>query len=190
MPPPTPDDDPALPPPNRAPRPLTGRQAEAYHRMADAMRRLEWDIANRLWQGEGLPEAWARIAAEEGPGPRQRTTLWVDDRVLRFFRSTGKGWHGRMNDVLVAFVNARLSRAIRARERFDPRAHAREERLDGPPPPPGWSAWEQAMIDAIAEGRNPPPEPAPDRSDPATRRWLIAQKRQALEAAIRRRDGG
>jgi uncharacterized protein (DUF4415 family) len=177
------DHDPAPPPP----RPLTGRQAEAYHRMADAMRRLEWDIANRLWQGEGLPEGWARIAAEEGPGPRRRTTLWVDERVLRFFRTTGKGWHGRMNDVLVAFVNARLSGAIRTRERFDPRAHAREERLDGPPPPPGWSAWEEAMEDAIAEGRDPPPEPGPDMTDPQTRLWVLRRRREALEARQRER---
>lgn len=171
-------------------RPMGPRQAMAYHRAADALRRLEWDIAHSLWQGEGWPDEWTRIAGDEGPGPKEKLTLWVDAATLRFFRATGKGWHTRMNNVLVAYANARLSGALRVRERFDPEAHAEAEGLTGAPPPPGWSEWEAEMIRAVAQGQEPPPEPAPDRSDPATRRWLIAQKRQALEAAIRRRDGG
>jgi hypothetical protein len=112
-------------------------EGAAYHALADAMRRLEWDLHNLVWRGGGLPPEWAEIAEDAGPGPKTRVTLWVDARAARFFRTTGKGWQTRMNDVLTAFVNARVAGALKGPEHFDLKRIGRGERRAPDPPRTG-----------------------------------------------------
>lgn len=115
---------------------FTRAEGEAYFRLSDVMRKLEWEIHHKFWRGEGLPKEWHDIAIEQGPGPKTKVSLYVDARVLKFFRATGKGWQGRVNLVLEAYVLARAASAVRGVERFDLRRSAEKERVDGPPP--GW----------------------------------------------------
>lgn len=128
-------------------------EGAAYHALADAMRRLEWDIHHTLWRGRGLPPEWTEIAENPGPGPKERLTLRVDRRAVQFFRATGRGWQTRMNDVLTAFVNARIAGVVRGADRFDLAASAEDLGLG--PARPGWGdslrqeARERAEEDAL-----------------------------------------
>jgi uncharacterized protein (DUF4415 family) len=115
---------------------FTKAEGEAYYRFSDVMRRLEWEIHHKFWRGEGLPKEWHDIAIEKGDGPKEKVSLYVDKRVLKFFRATGKGWQGRMNLVLQAYALARASGAVKGVERFDLARSAEKEMLEGPPP--GW----------------------------------------------------
>ncbi len=151
---------------------FTRAEGAAYYRFADMMRKLEWEIHHKFWRGEGLPEAWHEIATDHGPGPKERITLWVDKRTVKFFRATGKGWQTRMNLVLVAYAEARASGAVKGAERFRLDKSAEQREVDGPPP--GWGqtkADEEEMAAFFAardaersppEAPEPTPEPIPD----------------------------
>ncbi len=150
---------------------FTRAEGAAYYRFSDMMRKLEWEIHHKFWRGEGLPEAWHEIATDHGPGPKERITLWVDKRTVKFFRATGKGWQTRMNLVLVAYAEARASGAVKGAERFRLDKSAEKHHVDGPPP-----AWGQTRADEeemaafaaarVAEYAVPDPCTHPD-ADPA-----------------------
>lgn len=165
---------------------FTRAEGAAYYRFADMMRKLEWDIHHKFWRGEGLPEAWHEIATDHGPGPKERITLWVDKRTVKFFRATGKGWQTRMNLVLVAYAEARASGAVKGAERFRLDKSAEKHEVDGPPP--GWghtkaeeeafeAQWDaaceratQAQAEAAARAAaeaEAPPEIAPEAAETA-----------------------
>ena len=126
-------------------------EGAAYYAMADAMRRLEWDLHNITWRGLGLPPGWADIATDYGPGPKARLTLWVDRRAVQFFRATGKGWQTRMNDVLTAFVNARLAGVLKGPEHFDLKTSASNNHVPPDRPGPGFTAQEEVDDRALEE---------------------------------------
>lgn len=111
-------------------------EGAAYYALADVMRRLEWDIHHTLWRGRGLPPEWTEIAENPGPGPKERLTLRVDRRAVQFFRATGQGWQTRMNDVLTAYVNARIAGIVRGAEQFNLAASAEEQGVG--PGRPDW----------------------------------------------------
>ncbi len=127
---------------------FTRAEGAAYYRFADMMRKLEWEIHHKFWRGEGLPEAWHEIATDHGPGPKERITLWVDKRTVKFFRATGKGWQTRMNLVLVAYAEARASGAVKGAERFRLDKSAEKHEVDGPPPGWGHTKAEEEAFEA------------------------------------------
>lgn len=51
------------------------KQRMNYHYMADAMRRLEWDLHQKILREGRIPEAWHAIAAERDEPERIRITL-------------------------------------------------------------------------------------------------------------------
>ncbi len=59
---------------------------------------------------EGVPEDWvsrAHAAARLMQRPKEnkrQVTMRFDADVLEFFKSTGRGWQGRMNAVLRSFI--------------------------------------------------------------------------------------
>jgi len=56
---------------------------------------------------EALPQVVAAFRRRRGPGrkPRkQQITLRLDPDIIAFFRSTGRGWQTRINEVLRAHV--------------------------------------------------------------------------------------
>jgi uncharacterized protein (DUF4415 family) len=167
---------------------LTKAEGEAYYRLADVMRKLEWEIHHKFWRGEGLPKEWHDIAIEKGPGPKEKVSLYVDRRVLKFFRATGQGWQGRVNLVLEAYALARASGAVRGVERFDLARSAERNRLDGPPP--GWGQerkeeadWEDGTTLRRLTGEEPdtpwiPPDETPEeRRDRETYARRVEQAR-------------
>lgn len=102
---------------------LSGRKLEYYYFMSVAQKRVEWEIANTLWRGWGLPAEWHEIALAPKEGRREKVTLYLDANVMRFFRLMGRGVHPRINDVLKIWMYGRLLRLIHgpeANELFGP----------------------------------------------------------------------
>lgn len=93
-----------------------GKAAAHYHYMADAMRRLEWDLHHVIEATGRIPAAWHEIAQEEGRVGTERVALRLDRDVLRFFRSMGLGYGPRINRVLRSYMHARLAGVIRGAE--------------------------------------------------------------------------
>lgn len=92
---------------------LRGKKAEHYHYMADAMRRLEWDLHRKIEATGRIPVEWHEIAQEEGRVGTECTSLRLDRDVLRFFKSMGLGYGPRINRVLRTYMHARLAGVIR-----------------------------------------------------------------------------
>lgn len=112
-----------------------------YHYMADVMRRLEWDLHQKILTEGRVPDAWHELARERGSGKKVRVTLMIEEDVLRFFRSLGEGYGPRMNRVLAGFMHARLAGVLEGGETMDYFARRREAELDGPKP--GWGATQK-----------------------------------------------
>ncbi|MFV0336270.1 MAG: BrnA antitoxin family protein [Tropicimonas sp.] len=107
-----------------------------YHYMADAMRRLEWDLHQRILTEGRVPDAWHEIAAERTERAKERVTIRLDGDVVKFFRDMGPGWQPRLNEVLRSFMHARLAGLLRGAETMDYLKRREEEGLDGKKP--GW----------------------------------------------------
>lgn len=90
-----------------------------YHYMADAMRRLEWDLHNHIEATSRVPTEWHEIAARAHDQPTERVTVRIDRDVLRFFRSMGAGYGPRLNEVLRSYMHARLAGVIKGAECVD-----------------------------------------------------------------------
>jgi len=92
---------------------MTARARASYYYMAEAMRRLEWDLHHRIEATGRIPEAWHEIAQRVEPQPTERVTLRLDRDVVKFFRSMGTGYGPRINDVLRSYMHARIAGVIR-----------------------------------------------------------------------------
>ena len=73
--------------------------------------KTDWSALERSAPYEGPQEfevdwSGARIGT---PEPKQAISLRVDPEVLDFFKSGGKGYQTRMNAVLRAYMDAKLS---------------------------------------------------------------------------------
>ncbi len=95
---------------------MRGKAAVHYHYMADAMRRLEWDLHHRIEVTGRIPVEWHEIAREEPRGGTERVSLRLDKDVVKFFRSMGLGYGPRINRVLRSYMHARLAGVIRGAE--------------------------------------------------------------------------
>lgn len=98
---------------------MTPKQRENYHYMADAMRRLEWDLHNHIEATSHVPTEWHEMARAKHPQPTERVTVRIDRDVLRFFRSMGAGYGPRLNEVLRSYMHARLAGVLRGAETVD-----------------------------------------------------------------------
>lgn len=100
------------------PKPLS-KSARAHHfYMAEAMKRLEWDLQNHLMDERRIPAAWHDIATRK-TSPRRQITLRLDEDVVKFFKSAGPGYQARMNDVLRAFMHLKLGGFLHGDETID-----------------------------------------------------------------------
>ncbi len=77
--------------------------------MLDAMARLEWDMHHEIGVRQRIPRAWRDIWAERAEHRKKRITIGIDENVLKFFKSMGTGYQTRINEVLLAFMYARLA---------------------------------------------------------------------------------
>ena len=101
---------------------MTKTQTGYLNQMIAAMQRFEWDMHSPIAQAGRIPSAWRGIW-ERRTAKKQRVSLWVNADVVKFFRSLGPGYGPRMNDVLHAFMMARLAGLIQGE---DLHAEARE----------------------------------------------------------------
>lgn len=127
---------------------MKGKAAAHYHYMADAMRRLEWDLHHKIEATGRIPPEWHEIAQEEGRVGTERVAIRLDRDVVRFFRSMGLGYGPRINRVLRSYMHARLAGVIRGAET----APAFRLRMEGERP-----MWGET---AAAMGEGPGPDAA------------------------------
>lgn len=85
---------------------------EHYNYFIDVMTDLEWDLAQPLLERGRIPPLWHDIAKARLPKKKVKVTLAVEEDVLKFFRSMGRGYQPRMNDVLRAWMHGRLADLI------------------------------------------------------------------------------
>ncbi|HMO07726.1 MAG TPA: BrnA antitoxin family protein [Paracoccaceae bacterium] len=97
----------------------TAKSRTNYHYMADAMRRLEWDLHHHIEATSRIPTEWHDIARRRHPQPTERVTVRLDRDVVRFFRSMGAGYGPRINEVLRSYMHARLAGVLKGAETED-----------------------------------------------------------------------
>jgi len=122
-------------------KPLTKSQREHHHYLTDLMARVEFDMHHRIWIKERVPRDWARIAEETSP-VKKRVTIRLDADVVTFFRKMGTGYGPRMNDVLRAFMHAKLMGLFQGDETID---QFREQEEQGPHERPDWGETERKI---------------------------------------------
>ena len=88
---------------------MTKTERINHHYMMDALRRLEWDMANEVVRQQRIPADWHRISLDRGRKAKVRVTMGLEEDVVRFFKSMGRGYQERMNDVRRAFRHATLA---------------------------------------------------------------------------------
>lgn len=98
---------------------MTARARASYYYMAEAMRRLEWDLHHTIEATGRIPEEWHEIAQQANRQPTERVTLRLDRDVVKFFRSMGAGYGPRINDVLRSYMHARLAGVIRGADTME-----------------------------------------------------------------------
>lgn len=95
---------------------MTKTERVHAHYLMDALRRLEWDMNDEMFRQRRIPPLWHEIAKAPGRRDKVRVTTMVEEAVLRFFKSMGRGYQERMNDVLAAFMHGRLAGMIEGPE--------------------------------------------------------------------------
>ena len=121
-----------------------------YHYMADAMRKLEWDLHQEVFRELRIPAGWHEIAREKGAETKARVTIRLDDDVVKFFRSMGTDWQPRMNRVLSVWMHARLAGLIDGAETMDYLRRTSDDAIDDDGPRPDW-ADQSRRLEAIDE---------------------------------------
>jgi uncharacterized protein (DUF4415 family) len=84
----------------------------SYHHLAETLTSLEAALNEGLTGGDFIPEAWREVAQAVPEPRRARLTLRLDADVVKFFRLMGANYQGRINQVLRAFMLARLARVV------------------------------------------------------------------------------
>lgn len=92
------------------PEPKRGKTAQRhYFHFTDAMRQLEWDLQNEIYLRERIPFEWHEIAKARAPSPKTKVTLPLERDVVKFFKSMGRGYQARINEVLRMYMHGRLA---------------------------------------------------------------------------------
>ena len=84
------------------------RREEAETDYAFLLAAFDADMVVRAAREGRVPEEWEAVWRSRG-ARRTKVSLWVDEDVVRFFRSMGPGYGPRMNRVLRAFLLARIA---------------------------------------------------------------------------------
>ena len=116
-------------------RSAAARRANAHH-MDGAMRALDGEIARKLAECGRIPDAWHEIARRRDEPRRERVTIALEEDVLRFYRSMGRNYAGRINEVLRAYMHARLAGLLQGAETVQAADPPRPEPQPAPAPTP------------------------------------------------------
>lgn len=128
---------------------MTPRQNAQFWYMQEAMRRFEWDMHNQIQTSGRIPPEWHDIAKEPVERRKHQVNIGLEEDVLKFFRSMGKGYGARINTVLKSFMHARLAGVVEGAETLN-HYKAWQEGHDIPKPKFGYlsaaagEAWEDA----------------------------------------------
>ncbi len=71
----------------------------------------DWDSVHQQGDHDGPQEIevdWTKVRMVE-PAPKRAVSVRIDEDVLDFFKSQGKGYQTRMNAVLRAYMDAKKS---------------------------------------------------------------------------------
>ena len=98
--------------PTSRPAAATRQLMAQYHGLAVNLRDLETDLRWGLDDSPRIPEAWREIALRPVVPFKEKVSLRVDEDVVAFFKAMGRGYLTRMNDVLRAFMQARLAGVV------------------------------------------------------------------------------
>ena len=90
-----------------------------YHFLAENLRDLEEDLRWGLEDSPRIPPEWHAIAQRPDIPFKTKMTLRLDGDVVAFFKAMGRGYLTRMNDVLRAFMQARLAGVVKGPEDVD-----------------------------------------------------------------------
>ncbi len=112
---------------------MTPRQRSHYTYLADVMMRLDWDVHHTIHRGGRIPAEWEEIARETPRRAKRKVTFEVEEDVLKFFRSMGKGHGPRMNEVLRSYMHARIAGVVKGAETLA-QYRAGAARNEGPRP--------------------------------------------------------
>lgn len=96
--------------------PSSARQKLQHKFLYDKLKQLEWDLHQKVAREEAIPDDWHVIAGRPHGTKKVRISMWVEEDVVRFFKSLGHPYQPRMNDVLKAFMHAKLAGVIREAE--------------------------------------------------------------------------
>lgn len=97
----------------------TKNQLEHMYYFTSLMQQIEWDIHNELLDERRVPSEWHEIGRAKGTPHKVRLTLRVDEDVIKFYRKFGRGYQGRMNDVLSAWMHGRLAGLLKGPDARD-----------------------------------------------------------------------
>ena len=130
---------------------LTRRQNAQLYYMMDVMRRFEWDMHNRIEESGRIPSEWHDIARERPERTKVQVNVGLDEDVLKFFKSLGKGYGTKINLILKSFMHARLAGVLEGAETVN---HFKnwERSFDEPKPEFGFFARELGKDYADAPG--------------------------------------
>jgi uncharacterized protein (DUF4415 family) len=97
------------------------RTEERHHnRLLVELTELElWNRYRKLKERQ-IPEEWRRIAREAAlPQKKVPVTARLDADLVKWFRSQGRGYQGRMNRVLRAYMLSLLAKEITGEDDHD-----------------------------------------------------------------------
>lgn len=111
------------------PRPTTKAQLSQrahYHYLANVVTDLDSEIRHGLRGSKFIPAEWTTIAQRRPDAHKVKVTIRVDQDVVKFFRLMGVNYLARMNEVLRAFMHARLAEVVPGAESVVYEPNARE----------------------------------------------------------------
>ena len=95
----------------------TKAEAQLYRDMIAVMKESREEFEERMLKIEHIPPEWRDMDRIAPVKPKKtKLTIHIDEDVVRFFRKLGRGYQGRINAVLRAYMLAVTSREIRRRE--------------------------------------------------------------------------
>ncbi len=93
----------------KEPEKLTRKERIDWTLLMDTMSMVEFDLMQPIVRYGRIPIEWETIAKEVASPKKTRITARFDADVVKFFRVAGEGYQSRMNRVLRAFMQTRLT---------------------------------------------------------------------------------
>jgi len=95
------------------PRKLTAAERRAEVLLNQELMQLRLE-AEALKLRDDIPSAWHDVESEHPCTPKKvKLTLTLDEDVVKYYRSMGRGFHARTNAILRTWMLARKAKMIR-----------------------------------------------------------------------------